>query len=150
MKETEWKEVRKRITFEKRTRASVWTTTIGKDQHVGEKVSSFFFTEFPESYEAKQMAEVFKEFGLVTEVYIPGKRDSRGRRYGIARFRKVTDDIIIAAKLDGIQIEGKKIFANIPRFQRGVENAKRNVGIKGQAAYILVVKLKIGMDMKGK
>lgn len=69
---------------------------------------------------------------MLVEVYIPGKRDRRGRRYKFARFRKVMDDRVMAAKLDSIQIEGKKIFANITRFQRGVENAKRNVGIKGQ------------------
>ncbi|XP_058775700.1 uncharacterized protein LOC131649953 [Vicia villosa] len=85
----------------------------------GEEVLSFFFSEFPEEYGAKEMFEIFADFGLVVEVVIPPKRDKRGKRYGFVRFRKVRDARLLEAELDNICIKDKKIHANVPRFQRG-------------------------------
>lgn len=66
------------------------------------------------------MFEVFKEYGLELEVFILSRRDKCGKRYGFVRFRKVTNERIMAAKLDSIHIQGNKIYANILRFQCGV------------------------------
>ncbi|CAL5184049.1 unnamed protein product [Lathyrus oleraceus] len=67
------------------------------------------------------MFEVFKVFGLVVEVVIPPRRNKKGKRYGFVRFRKVRDERVMAVELDNIHIQGKKLFANIPRFQRGTQ-----------------------------
>lgn len=83
-----------------------------------EKVSNFFITEFPENLSAKDLFETFKEYGLVLEVAIPPKRNKKGRRYGLLRFRKVDNERELTIKLDNIFIRGRKLYANIPRFNR--------------------------------
>lgn len=65
------------------------------------------------------MAEIFKEYGIVIKVFIPARRDKRGKWYGFVRYIKVNDERLMVAKLDNIQIKGRKIFANVPRFKRG-------------------------------
>ncbi|CAK8568344.1 unnamed protein product [Lathyrus sativus] len=65
------------------------------------------------------MFDVFTEFGLVLEVYMPTRRDKRGKRFGFVRFRKVLDVRVLATKLDSIFILGKKIHVNLQRFVRG-------------------------------
>lgn len=56
--------------------------------------------------------------GDLKEVIISPRRDKRGRKYGFARFRNVGDEKMLAVKLDNLVLEGRKLFANIPRFQR--------------------------------
>ncbi|CAK8561675.1 unnamed protein product [Lathyrus sativus] len=83
------------------------------------------------------MFGVFKDYGLILEVYIPAMMDKRGMRYGFIRFRKVIDARIMAVKLNSIQILGKKIYADIQRFKCGRDTVKPNavnsglVGRKG-------------------
>ncbi|CAK8575923.1 unnamed protein product [Lathyrus sativus] len=79
---------------------------------------SFFFMGFLNSFNVKDMFKFFKEFGLVMEVYIPAQKSKRGKRYRFVRFRKVAYERIIEVKLYNIHIQGKKIYANTPRFQR--------------------------------
>ncbi|CAK8578071.1 unnamed protein product [Lathyrus sativus] len=86
------------------TKNSIWTTRRGKGNGEGETLTSFFFTEFPKLYEAKDMVKVFKEYGLVMEVFILATRDKQGKRYGFARFRKVLNERIMAEKLYSIHI----------------------------------------------
>lgn len=83
-----------------------------------ELTSSFFTTEFPEEFGPKELFEIFKDFGLVVEVVIPPRRDKRGKWFRFVRFQKVRDEIILYVKLDNIYLNGKKIYANIPKFHR--------------------------------
>ncbi|CAK8566570.1 unnamed protein product [Lathyrus sativus] len=85
---------------------------------VGSKIASFFFTEFPDDHEAREMFDIFKEYDLVLEVIIPSRRDKRGKIFGFVRFRNIEDSRMMAIKLDKIMINGRKIYANIPWFQR--------------------------------
>ncbi|CAK8560381.1 unnamed protein product [Lathyrus sativus] len=73
---------------------------------------------------AKDLVEVFKVYGVISEVFIPGRRDKRGRRFGFAKFRKVHNPRILACNLDSVVLEGKKLFVNIPRFRK--EHKKMN------------------------
>lgn len=117
----EWLEVRHRRIQTVVVRKSVWTAKRGKDVGEAETLSTFFLTEFSDSFQAKEMFEVFKVFGLVVEVVIPPRRNKKGKQYGFVRFRKVGDERVMAVELDNIHIQGKKLFANIPRFQRGTQ-----------------------------
>ena len=85
------------------------------------KVSTFFFTEFPEDLIAKDMFEIFADYGKVLEVIIPAKRDKRRRKFGFVRFLDVRDERSTVTHLDNIFIGKRKLFANVPRFQRGHE-----------------------------
>ncbi|CAJ2661781.1 unnamed protein product [Trifolium pratense] len=79
---------------------------------------TYFFTDFPESFGAKAMSNVFQNYGDIVEVVIPARRDRRGERFGFARFEKVTDIRRFEYELDGIIIGRDKISVNISRFQR--------------------------------
>ncbi|CAK8534102.1 unnamed protein product [Lathyrus sativus] len=97
---------------------SVWKKNKGKGASSGEITTSFFVIEFSENMNAKDLFEVFKVYGVISEVFISAKRDKRGNRFGFAKFRKVHDPRILACNLDSIVLEGKKIYVNIPRFSK--------------------------------
>lgn len=80
-----------------------------------------FFTEFSNSMRARDMYQLFKDFGEIYEVVIPLKRDKRGRKYGSVCFYEVRDVISLILKLDNLLIEGMKLYVNLPRFYRVVE-----------------------------
>lgn len=49
---------------------------------------------------------------------IPSKRDNIRNKYDFISFFNMRDERTLAAKLDNTFIEGRKIFGNIPKFQR--------------------------------
>lgn len=51
-----------------------------------QKLSSFFFTSFPEKFRAREIYGIFGEYGKADEVIIPGRRDKYGKRFGFVRF----------------------------------------------------------------
>ncbi|XP_058783963.1 uncharacterized protein LOC131658712 [Vicia villosa] len=97
---------------------SYWNARRGKEVIGNEEVSNFFITNFNEDLSARDLFENFKDYGLVMEVAIPAKRNKQGMRYGFVRFRKVENERDMAIKLDNIFIRGRKLYANIPRFNR--------------------------------
>ncbi|XP_058784954.1 uncharacterized protein LOC131659847 [Vicia villosa] len=70
---------------------------------------------------ARDLYDVFKDYGVVDEVIIPGKRDKSGKKFGFVRFFEVVDADNLAVKLDNIFIGKQKLFVNFPRFHRGKE-----------------------------
>ncbi|KAI5430636.1 hypothetical protein KIW84_035011 [Lathyrus oleraceus] len=82
------------------------------------EITSFFFSSIPDSFNAKDLHEVFSRFGEVDEVVIPMKKDVRGKRYGFVRFFNVVDSSRLACKLDNIFVENVKLQVNLPRFSR--------------------------------
>ncbi|XP_058755922.1 uncharacterized protein LOC131629137 [Vicia villosa] len=117
-----WKKV-----MYKRNSRTKWDATVGGGRNESEVLSTFFFTDFDDKWKAKDMYEVFKKMGDIDEVYIPNKKDKRGRRYGFVRFVNVKDDRLLATKLDNVFLEGRKLFANIPRFQRKEKGGEKGV-----------------------
>ncbi|XP_058750760.1 uncharacterized protein LOC131623755 [Vicia villosa] len=85
---------------------------------LGSRSSSFFVTEFGEKWKAKDLFFEFKVLGEIEEVVIPPRRDKHGRRFGFVQFFNVKDEEMMATKFDNIILEGRKIFANLPRFRR--------------------------------
>ncbi|PNY11622.1 hypothetical protein L195_g008233 [Trifolium pratense] len=86
--------------------------------------TTYFFSEFPDSFDAKAMMNVFQNYGNIIEVVIPAKRDKGGRRFGFARFSGVKDVRRFGIELDNIIIGRDKIFVNPPRFQRDRETRR--------------------------
>lgn len=54
------------------------------------------------------------------------RRNKFGKRFGFSCFRGVEDARMVAVKLDNISIDGKKIHANQPRFNR--KQVREDVG----------------------
>ncbi|CAK8534832.1 unnamed protein product [Lathyrus sativus] len=64
------------------------------------------------------MFDIFKQYGLVLEVVIHPKHDKWGKRCDYVRFKKVDDERLMEIKLDSIMVNGRKLYANVPKFQR--------------------------------
>lgn len=92
-----------------------WIQVSGRSRKT---VCTFFFTHFPDNFNAEAMWGVFKKYGNVKEVVIPDKRNKAGMRFGFARFWDVSDLQDMERKLDNIIIGRLKLHANIPRFQK--------------------------------
>ncbi|KAK7277149.1 hypothetical protein RIF29_18300 [Crotalaria pallida] len=80
--------------------------------------TTFFFTNIPDSYGAKEMWEIFMKWGSVGDVVIPNKRDRRGGRFGFVRFRNVGNNRVLEKDIQNIWVEGYKIRINTPKYER--------------------------------
>lgn len=94
-------------------------------------VTSFFVSEFPDFYSAKNLFDLFGCSGNVVEVAISPRRNKFGKRSGFERFIDVDDGRLLAIRLDNIVIEGKKIHVNLPRFDRNQGGGKGRQGAPG-------------------
>ncbi|XP_058776191.1 uncharacterized protein LOC131650502 [Vicia villosa] len=83
-----------------------------------DRVTSIYFSEIPDFFVAKELFELFGCIGRVVEVSISPRRNNIGKRFGFARFADVEDERLLAVRVDNVIIDGKKIHANLPRFQR--------------------------------
>ncbi|KAL5139491.1 hypothetical protein HKD37_10G029395 [Glycine soja] len=92
-------------------------------------ITSFYFSNFPEYVNVTYLWNLFQEWGKVWEVFIPPSKNKQGQRYGFVRFKGVEDAVWLERQLDNkIYIQGKKLFVNKPKYQRG---GKREVGWTG-------------------
>jgi hypothetical protein len=67
-----------------------------------DNITTYFFTNFPDSFGAKEMFNAFQYYGDINEVVIPAKRDKGGGRFGFARFNRVVDAHHSELELDTI------------------------------------------------
>ncbi|XP_058747116.1 uncharacterized protein LOC131620113 [Vicia villosa] len=81
-------------------------------------VVSFYISEFLESSKAEDLFVLFGCIGNAVEVAIAPRRNKIGKRFGFARFSDVEDARWLGVKLDNVAFEGKKIHANVPRYER--------------------------------
>lgn len=87
---------------------------------------SFFFTKISEDLGAKEMYEIFSEYGIFDEVVIPPRKDIRGMRFDFVCFFDVQQPARMVVKLDNIFLGRKKIHVNISRFTRGQQPTTNN------------------------
>ncbi|GAU48536.1 hypothetical protein TSUD_282880 [Trifolium subterraneum] len=99
-------------------------TSARRDSGDTDQYTTYFFSEFPDSFNAKAMLNIFQYYGDIVEVVIPAKRDKGGRRFGFARFDQVRDVRRFGIELDNIIIGRDKIFVNPPRFHRDTRNRR--------------------------
>lgn len=88
-------------------------------------ITTYYFTRFPDHTMARDLWTHFKKWGDVREIFIPKHRNQGGRRYGIARFRGVSNEQELATTLDNLIIDGLKLYVNLPKYGR------RKVGSEG-------------------
>lgn len=77
-----------------------------------------YLSEFLEWMKEAHIFNLFVEHGELSEVVISPKRNKFGKRFGFARFIGVDHCRMLAIKLDSIFIDSKKIYVNIPKFNR--------------------------------
>ncbi|GKU93949.1 hypothetical protein SLEP1_g7498 [Rubroshorea leprosula] len=74
----------------------------GYGKHFIGQATTYFFYDFPVNYSAKDLWHRFWSFGKVADVYIPERRDRRGRRFGFVRMSEVSDAEGMERKLNQI------------------------------------------------
>lgn len=80
---------------------------------------------------ARDFFELFWCIGEVVEHSITHRKNKIGKKFGFARFKEVVDMRLLAVKLDNIIVDGKKIHANLPRFERFGNSVSANCSKKG-------------------
>ncbi|PWA45888.1 hypothetical protein CTI12_AA511170 [Artemisia annua] len=79
---------------------------------------SIYVTNFPESFSAKELFHVCKQYGHVIDSFIPVKKSKVGKKFGFVRFINVFDVDRLVANLCTIWIGKFHLFANKVRFER--------------------------------
>ncbi|KAK6141203.1 hypothetical protein DH2020_025055 [Rehmannia glutinosa] len=64
------------------------------------------------------MLKTLKKFGKVEDIFIPKKKDRRGKSFGFVRFLGVLQPQQLESKLNQIWLGSYKLRVNIPRFNR--------------------------------
>ncbi|XP_058734228.1 uncharacterized protein LOC131605958 [Vicia villosa] len=106
-------------------------------------VTTMFFTDFGDNWNARDLFMEFKELGMIEEIVIPPKRDWRGKRFGFVRFINASDEKNLETKMDNVWLDGVKLKANISKIKRkevlakGRERNKQTEGlVKGSGRKI--------------
>ncbi|KAL4585151.1 hypothetical protein LXL04_009766 [Taraxacum kok-saghyz] len=89
-----------------------------KDDSIGGKATSFFFTNFPEKWSESTLWLKFKEFGRIVDVFVARKTNSRGRKFGFVRFIGIKEVKEMEEKLNKVQWENFRLKANVARYGR--------------------------------
>ena len=91
---------------------------------------SFFFTNFPNDFQEKDLWRVFQRWGTVVDVFISRKLNSRKKRFGFVKFHEVKDEYVLKKQLDSIWIGTWKLQANRPKYRRqekSTHNPRRQI-----------------------
>lgn len=87
------------------------------------RLTSFFFSNFPDNFGVEEMWKVFLRWGRVWDVYILPRRDKYGRRFGFVKFLDVQNPKVLENELVVILIGNQRLKVNIPRFDRNYNGA---------------------------
>ncbi|GLU00004.1 hypothetical protein SLE2022_174020 [Rubroshorea leprosula] len=81
----------------------------GYGKHFIGQATTYFFYDFPAKLSAKDLWYRFWSFGKVADVYIPERRDRRGRRFGFVRMAEVSDAKDMERKLNQIWLDSYRL-----------------------------------------
>ncbi|PWA87787.1 hypothetical protein CTI12_AA066030 [Artemisia annua] len=88
------------------------------DRVMRDKATSFFFTNFPESWDSGALWKMFSRYGKVVDVYVAFKRTKRDTRFGFVRFINIGDISSFENRLKGIMIGAEKLIVNRGKFMK--------------------------------
>ncbi|CAJ2667235.1 unnamed protein product [Trifolium pratense] len=77
--ENQWQTQKRRNSAGHHKKLDIATSNSGHKAY-SDDITTFFFTDFPDSFGAYAMLKAFQYYGEVKEVVIPAKRDAGGRR----------------------------------------------------------------------
>ncbi|KAK2430143.1 hypothetical protein P8452_43597 [Trifolium repens] len=86
--------------------------------HLDKVTTSFFCTNFPDEATTGDLWKIFQGFGKVGEVYIPKKKDKKGKRFGFVKFKEVDDVEALSESLKEVWMGSFKLWVNLSRFKR--------------------------------
>nr|GFA06525.1 RNA-directed DNA polymerase, eukaryota, reverse transcriptase zinc-binding domain protein [Tanacetum cinerariifolium] len=103
-----------------------------KENDVNRISTSIFVTNFPDSFKAKDLFHVCKQYRHVVDSFIPLKRTKEGKRFGFVRFINVFNVERLVSNLCTICVDRLKFHANRARFDRAPLN-RANAHVKNIA-----------------
>ncbi|KAL4563667.1 hypothetical protein LXL04_027712 [Taraxacum kok-saghyz] len=89
-----------------------------KNEYLGGKASTFFFTNFLENWSKDLLWQEFRKFGTVVDVFVARKRNKSGRKFGFGRFMRVRDIEKMEAELNNAWMDRFKLKANLDKYGR--------------------------------
>ncbi|GJZ06340.1 RNA-directed DNA polymerase, eukaryota [Tanacetum coccineum] len=96
-----------------------------KEDDLSRISTSIYVTNFPESYSAKELFHVCKQYGHVVDSFIPAKKSKDGKRFGFMRFINVFNVDRLVGNLCTIWVNRLKLHANLACFQRDPLSTKK-------------------------
>ncbi|GJR58436.1 RNA-directed DNA polymerase, eukaryota, reverse transcriptase zinc-binding domain protein [Tanacetum coccineum] len=96
-----------------------------KEDDVARISTSIYVTNFPNSFSAKDLFQVCKQYGHVVDSFIPEKKSKVGKRFGFVRFINVFNVDRLVGNLCTIWVNRLRLQANLARFQREPLNDKK-------------------------
>ncbi|GKD35517.1 nucleotide-binding alpha-beta plait domain-containing protein [Tanacetum coccineum] len=97
--------------------------------------TTFYFSKFPENWNARALWKMFEKYGSLVDVYVATKRTKGGDRFGFARFKNVTDVQSFEHSLSGILIGSSWIQVNVARYNKCYPQQRPDPGIKVAEAF---------------
>ncbi|GLT60026.1 hypothetical protein SLA2020_328150 [Shorea laevis] len=85
----------------------------GVDSQFLGQTTTYFFYNFPDKFEARDLWHSFQMYGKVVDVFVLQKRDKRGKRFGFVRFSGVQNAEWMAKRLSGIWIGSYKMIVKV-------------------------------------
>ncbi|GJZ76785.1 putative RNA-directed DNA polymerase [Tanacetum coccineum] len=86
------------------------------DRVMRKKATSFFFTNFSDSWDSKALWKMFDMYGIVVDVYVAFKKTKLDSRFGFVRFINIGDLDSFENRLKGIMIGDTRSIINRAKF----------------------------------
>ncbi|CAH1452912.1 unnamed protein product [Lactuca virosa] len=99
----------------------VWTE-VSRRKHIP-VITSYYITNIPVGTERSVIYEVFKEFGKIEDVYIPGRKDRRGSYFSFVKFKGVANAKELEQAMQHVRCGHCILNVNIAKY--GKENPRR-------------------------
>ncbi|GKE23650.1 nucleotide-binding alpha-beta plait domain-containing protein [Tanacetum coccineum] len=80
------------------------------------KATSFFFTNFPDSWDSNALWKMFDRYGIMVDVYAAFKKSKLNTRFRFVRFMNVADCNSFEKTLKEIMIGDTKIIINMAKY----------------------------------
>ncbi|KAK9055889.1 hypothetical protein SSX86_026976 [Deinandra increscens subsp. villosa] len=87
------------------------------ESYGGEEVS-FFISDLPNGCTGRYLWDTFRNMGRISDAFVPGRKDWRGRYFGFIRFREVADVDGMLQRLRGVRVDGARVRVFISKFKR--------------------------------
>ncbi|GKV13309.1 hypothetical protein SLEP1_g24337 [Rubroshorea leprosula] len=104
----------------------------GLDHRLIKQTKTFFFYNFPENCEEKELWFSFQRCGKVLDVYVPKKRDKWGKRFGFLRMLGVQNDNQMVRRLNDIWFGSYKLRVKIAEERSNVNVKDKVMGDRKQ------------------
>ena len=89
-------------------------------------LTTFYFSGVQEMHSDRFMWKVFQRWGRVWDVYMPGKVNRQGERFGFVRFMEVREPKKLELELQTLTIGSVRIQVNLPKHARVRKGFQKN------------------------